>query len=231
MLNFEYYGHSAFLLDDGKCKLLFDPFLTGNPTASIKAEEVKADYVLVSHAHGDHIGDAPAIVKRTGAAAIGIPEVLELIQKVAPNSTGYGMNIGGALGFPFGKVFITPALHSSGVAGGAPVGFIVAIGGMNVYFAGDTGLFPYMSFIGKRIKIDVAILPIGDNYTMGVEDAAEAVKLLGARHVIPVHYNTWPVIEQDPAEFKRLAESASSAKIHIVKPGGSLELTALDGVV
>ena len=231
MLNFEYYGHSAFLLDDGKHRLLFDPFLTGNPLASVKADDVKADYILVSHAHGDHIGDAPAIAKRTGAAVIGIPEVLELIQKVAANSVMHGMNIGGALNLPFGKVFITPALHSSGVAGGAPVGFVVSIGGMNVYFAGDTGLFPYMSFIGKRIKIDVAVLPIGDNYTMGVKDAAEAVKLLGARHAIPVHYNTWPVIEQDPAEFKKFAESGSTAKVHIVKPGASLELTALDGVV
>lgn len=230
MLTFSYYGHSAFLLDDGNYKLLFDPFLTGNPLASIKAEEVRADYILVTHAHGDHIGDAPQIAKRAGAAAIGIPEVLDLIGKVADKSEMYGMNIGGKVKLPFGYVYMTPALHSSGVAGGSAVGFVVNIGGMNIYFAGDTGLFPYMSFLGKHIKIDVAILPIGDNYTMGPQDAAEAVKLLGARHAIPVHYNTWPVIEANPEEFKK-AVDASGATAHIVKPGNSLELTALDGTV
>ena len=230
MLTFSYYGHSAFLLDDGKYKLLFDPFLTGNPLASIKVDDVKADYILITHAHGDHIGDAPEIAKRNKAAVIGIPEVLDLVSHVAGDSEMYGMNIGGTLKLPFGKVFMTPALHSSGVAGGAPVGFVVNIGGMNVYFAGDTGLFPYMQFLGKRIKIDVAILPIGDNYTMGVSDATEAVKLLGARHAIPVHYNTWPIIEADPNVFKAEVDK-TGATAHIVKPGDSLELTALDGLV
>lgn len=227
MLNFSYYGHAAFLLDDGKHKLLFDPFLTGNPLASIKAKDVKADYILVTHAHGDHIGDAAEIAKNTGAAVVAIPEVASLIKAAKT----YEMNVGGALNLPFGKVYMTPALHSAGVAGGCPVGYVVNISGMNIYFAGDTGLFPYMSFLAKRIKIDVAILPIGDNYTMGVEDAAEAVKLLNTRHVIPVHYNTWPVITVDANEFRKLAKARANTEVHIVKPGETLELTALDGKV
>ena len=227
MLNFSYYGHAAFLLDDGKNKLLFDPFLTGNPAASIKADDVEADYILVTHAHGDHIGDAAEIAKRTGAAVVAIPEVAALIR----SAKTFEMNVGGCVNLPFGKVYMTPALHSAGVAGGCPVGFVVNISGMNVYFAGDTGLFPYMQFLGNRIKIDVAVLPIGDNYTMGVEDAAEAVKLLKARHVIPVHYNTWPVITVDANEFKKLAQTKANTEVHIVNPGESLELTALDGKV
>lgn len=231
MLNFSYYGHSAFLLDDGKHKLLFDPFLTGNPLASVKADDVKADYILITHAHGDHIGDAPAIAKKTGAAVVAIPEVAALVKEVAANAEIHEMNIGGEISLPFGKVYMTPALHSAGVAGGCPVGFVVNIGGMNVYFAGDTGLFPYMRFLGERVKIGVAVLPIGDNYTMGVRDAAEAVELLNARYAIPVHYNTWPVISADPEEFKKLTESKTTAKVCIVKPGENLELTTLDGKV
>lgn len=220
MLTFNYYGHACFQLDDGKFKLLFDPFLTGNPQATIKATEVEADYVLITHAHGDHVGDGYDIVERNGATAIGIPEI-----------TGFGgmdvktigMNLGGTLNLPFGFVRMVPAMHSAGIAGGVACGYVVGIGGKVIYFAGDTSLFSDMKLIGERDAIDYAILPIGGHYTMDPADAAKAVELLGAKNAIPVHYNTWDVIKQNHEEFKALVKTA---KVHIVKPGESLNLDA-----
>ena len=220
MLKFTFYGHACFQLDDGKYKLLFDPFLTGNPAATIKAEDVEADYVLISHAHGDHIGDSSEIVLRTGATAISIPEITDF---GGENVKTIGMNIGGTLNLPFGFVRMVPALHSSGIGGGTPVGFVIGIGGKIIYFAGDTGLFGDMKLIGERDKIDWAILPIGDHFTMGIEDAAKAVEFLGAKNVIPVHYNTWDVIKQNPEDFKN---AVKNAQVHIVKPGETLNLDA-----
>ena len=217
MLTFNYYGHSCFQLDDGNYKLLFDPFLTGNPAAPISSEEVQADYVLITHAHGDHIGDGYEIVKRTDATAIGIPEVMDIGDDV----NTIGMNVGGTLYLPFGFVRMVPAVHSSGIAGGVAVGYVVKIGGKIVYYAGDTCLFGDMQLIGERDSIDYAILPIGDHYTMGIEDAARAVEFLGAKNVIPVHYNTWALIKQDPEEFKEIVRGA---KVHIVEPGESLRM-------
>ena len=220
MLKFNFIGHACFQLDDGKVKLLFDPFITGNPTAKVKADEVEADYVFVTHAHGDHVGDAHEIIKRTRATGICIPEIAEF---GGENVKSIGMNIGGTVNLPFGFVKMVPAWHSSGVKGGVAVGFVVNIGGKNIYFAGDTGLFSDMKLIGERDKIDWAVLPIGGHFTMDIEDAAKAVEFLGAENVIPVHYNTWDVIKQNPEEFKKLVKSA---KVHIVNPGESLNLDA-----
>lgn len=222
MLTFTYYGHSCFLLSDGKHDVLTDPFLTGNPKAAIAAEAVRADTILLSHAHGDHFGDAQAIAERTGAAVVGVPEVLSLLR--LPAEKLHGMNLGGTLSMPFGLVRMVLARHSSGVAGGCACGYILHIGGKTVYFAGDTAIFSDMKFLGERYAIDYAMLPIGDNYTMGPEDAALAAKWLGATHVIPIHYNTWPIIAQDPKEFQRLCEAASDANVLIVAPGESVEL-------
>lgn len=224
MVKFTYYGHSCFLLDDGKYKVLADPFLTGNPLAAIEAGQVECDYILVSHAHGDHLGDAAAIAKRTGAMVLAIQEVLGLCEEQAGEIQGHGMNLGGSVKLPFGKVRMTMAFHSSGVAGGIACGFVIQIGGIDVYFAGDTALFHDMKLIGRKEPIDYALLPIGDNYTMGLEDAALAAQWLNARNVIPIHYNTWPVIQQDAARYKELTEQTSRATVHIVKPGESLEL-------
>ena len=213
MLTLIYYGHSCFLLDDGQYKVLFDPFLTGNPKAAIAAADVDCDYILVSHAHSDHLGDAPEIAARTGAAIVAIPEVLALCEESKPGLKQYPMNLGGSLTLPFGKVRMTLAQHSAGVAGGMACGYVVYMGGKVVYFAD-------MELIGQKDALDYALLPIGDNYTMGLEDAALAAQLLNVRHVIPIHYNTWPIINQDVRHYKEITEAMSRAEVHIIEPGG-----------
>ena len=224
MIKYTYYGHATFLLDDGTSKVLTDPFLTGNPLAAIQADEAECDYILLTHAHGDHLGDAPAIAKRTGAMVLGIPEVLDVCLQAESDIKTHGMNIGGSVKLPFGKVRMTMALHSSGVAGGIACGYVIQIGGINVYFAGDTALFSDMKLIGQKDPLDYAVLPIGDNYTMGLEDAALAAQWLNTKNVIPIHYNTWPVIAQEAGRYKEVTEGMTRAAVHIVEPGGTLEL-------
>ncbi len=224
MVKFTYYGHAAFLLDDGNIKILGDPFLTGNPKGSIKADAVECDYILVSHAHGDHLGDAPEIAKRTGAAIISTPEVIGVCEERAGQLKSCPMNLGGSLNLPGGKVRMVLAQHSAGVPGGIACGFVVELGGLHIYFAGDTALFSDMQVIGRKDKLDYALLPVGDNYTMGLEDAAQAAQWLAVRHVIPIHYNTWPVIEQDVQLFKQVTERMAHAEVHIVEPGQTLEM-------
>lgn len=218
MLKFNYYGHACFQLDDGKYKVVFDPFLTGNPQATIKPDDVQADYLFVTHAHGDHIGDAYEILERTGATIIGIPEIMDF---GGANVKTIGMNLGGTLKLPFGYARMVPALHSSGIGGGIACGYVLSIGGKIIYFAGDTCLFSDMKLIGERDAIDYAILPIGGHFTMDTVDAAKAVEFLGAKNAIPVHYDTWQPIEQNPEDFKKLVKTA---QVHIVKPGESIEL-------
>lgn len=224
MIKYTYYGHASFLLDDGTSKVLTDPFLTGNPLAAIQADEVECDYILLTHAHGDHLGDAPAIAKCAGAMVLGIPEVLDVCLQAESDIKTHGMNIGGSIKLPFGKVRMTMALHSSGVAGGIACGYVIQIGGINVYFAGDTALFSDMKLIGQKDPLDYAVLPIGDNYTMGLEDAALAAQWLNTKNVIPIHYNTWPVIAQEAGRYKEVTEGMTRAAVHIVEPGGTLEL-------
>ena len=223
-MKFKYYGHSCFRLDDGKYKVLFDPFFTGNPKAAVSYEQVDADYILITHAHSDHLGDAPEIAKKTGAELVSTPEVLAECERRVAGLKEHPMNIGGSLNLPFGKVRMTSAQHSSGVAGGIACGYVVYMGGLKIYFAGDTALFTDMQLIGRKDDLDYAVLPIGDNYTMGLEDAALAAQLLNARHVIPVHYNTWPVINQDVLHYKEITEAMSRAMVHIVGIGEELEL-------
>ena len=222
MLKYTYYGHACFMLDDGEYKIIVDPFLTGNPQATINEKNVETNYVLVTHAHDDHLGDAAEIAVREDAELIAIPEVLTLCtSRVDRAIKACPMNIGGSLNLPFGVVRMVPALHSSGVEGGVACGFVIKIFGKTIYYAGDTALFSDMKLIGERDAIDYAILPIGDNYTMGIEDAAKAVKILNAKNVIPVHYNTWGVIKQDPEEFRKLVVGA---EVLVVNPGTTIEL-------
>ena len=218
MLKFTFYGHACFQLDDGKYKILFDPFLTGNPQAAINPGDVKTDYLFLTHGHSDHIGDTDIIVEKNGATVIGIPELMDF---GGVNVKTIGMNLGGTVKLPFGYARMVPAMHSSGVQGGIACGYVVNIGGKNIYFAGDTCLFSDMKLIGERDAIDYAILPIGGHFTMDTIDAAKAVEFLGAKNAIPVHYDTWQPIEQNPEDFKKLVKTA---QVHIVKPGESIEL-------
>ena len=220
MLTYTYYGHSCFLLDDGKYKVLTDPFLTENPLATAKTEDIQCDFILVSHGHFDHLGQAEEIAKRTGAQVLAIPEILGTMDGI----NGHGMNVGGTVKLPFGSVKMVPAIHSCMVAGGVAAGFVIEIGGQVVYFAGDTGLFSDMKLIGELCGVTVAVLPIGDNFTMGIKEAVVAAEFVGAKKVIPVHYNTWPLIAADAAEFKKQVEAKGKAIVEVVKPGESVEL-------
>lgn len=220
MLTYTYYGHSCFLLDDGKYKVLTDPFLTENPLATAKTEDIQCDFILVSHGHFDHLGQAEVIAKRTGAQVLAIPEILGTMDGI----NGHGMNVGGTVKLPFGSVKMVPAIHSCMVAGGVAAGFVIEIGGQVVYFAGDTGLFSDMKLIGELCGVTVAVLPIGDNFTMGIKEAVVAAEFVGAKKVIPVHYNTWPLIAADAAEFKKQVEAKGKATVEVVKPGESVEL-------
>ncbi len=222
MLKYTFYGHACFMLDDGEYKILVDPFLTGNPQATISEKNVEANYILVSHAHDDHLGDAAEIAVRESAELVAIPEILTLCtSRVDRAIKACPMNLGGKMNFPFGLVKMVPALHSSGVEGGIACGFVINIFGKTIYYAGDTALFSDMKLIGDSDSIDYAILPIGDNYTMGIEDAAKAVQFLNAKNVIPLHYGTWKVIDQNPEEFRKLVVGA---EVYVVKPGQTIEL-------
>ena len=220
MLTYTYYGHSCFLLDDGKYKVLTDPFLTENPLATAKPEDIQCDFILVSHGHFDHLGQAEVIAKRTGAQVLAIPEILGTMDGI----NGHGMNVGGTVKLPFGSVKMVPAIHSCMVAGGVAAGFVIEIGGQVVYFAGDTGLFSDMKLIGELCGVTVAVLPIGDNFTMGIKEAVVAAEFVGANNVIPVHYNTWPLIAADADEFKKQVEAKGKATVEGVKPGERVEL-------
>ncbi|MDW7739185.1 MAG: metal-dependent hydrolase [Bacillota bacterium] len=223
MAELTFLGHAAFRLsDDAREKLLFDPFITGNPLAPVKIDEVKADYILISHGHDDHLGDACEIAKKNDATIISTAEVAELVRGKGLNA--HAQHLGGRHKFPFGSVKLTLAFHGAGVPGGHACGFVIDYYGKNVYFAGDTALFSDMKLIGELDEIDLALLPIGDNFTMGIDDAVIAASFLKAKVVIPYHYNTWPVIEANPDEFKKKVESETGSSCVILAPGGSYNL-------
>jgi L-ascorbate metabolism protein UlaG (beta-lactamase superfamily) len=215
-------GHACLLFESDGHKVLVDPFLTGNPAAAVKAEEVQADFVLVSHGHGDHVGDAVAIAKRTGATVVSNYEIAGWFEKQGVHKA-HGMQHGGGFAFPFGRVKLTLAFHGSmlpdGSNGGNPCGFLITFrDGRRVYNAADTGLFGDMKLIGEE-GIDLAILPIGDNYTMGPDDALRAVEMLKPRKVTPIHYNTWPVIAQDAAAWAERVKKKTGTEAVVLKPG------------
>jgi len=205
-----YLSHACFALETASHRLIIDPFLTGNPLAPLKPEEVQCDFILVSHGHEDHVGDAVAIAKRTGATIIGNYETAAWCGKQGAKT--HPLQIGGGFPFPFGRVKLTIAHHSSSMATpngmmsmGSPAGLLITAEGKTIYHAGDTALFLDMKLIGEIDPIDVALLPIGDNFTMGPEDAARAVEFLNPKLAIPMHYNTFEVIKADPRRFAEKA--------------------------
>ena len=223
-----FLGHSACEVVDGDTRILIDPFLTGNPLAAVQPDDLHPTAILVSHAHNDHMGDALAIAKRAGATVVGIYEVATWFQN--QGAEAHGMSIGGGHAFPWGWVKLTQAWHGSTYQDeqgtfhtlGTPAGFLLRLGARLLYHAGDTGLFGDMALIG-RAGIDLALLPIGDNFTMGPDDALEAVRLLQPKTVVPIHYNTFPVIQQDPEAWRRRVDAETDARCVVLAPGQALE--------
>jgi len=207
MITATWNGHSCFSIDIDGTKILLDPFFTGSPVAKITADEVEADFILLTHGHSDHFGDALAIAIRTGATIVAPNELAVYCEE--QGATAHSMHIGGGFNFPWGRLQLTIAHHGSALIeeGGRPLylgnpcGFLLKTEENCIYFAGDTGLFLDMKLIGDRNRIDLALLPIGDNFTMGVEDAITAAEYLKPKMVIPMHYGTWEVIDTDPEEF------------------------------
>jgi L-ascorbate metabolism protein UlaG (beta-lactamase superfamily) len=220
-------GHACLLIETDGHRLLIDPFLTGNPAAAITADQAQADFILVSHGHGDHVGDTLSIAKRCGATVISNYEISEWFQKQGLTKV-HGQQHGGGHDFAFGRCKLTLAFHGSalpdGSNGGNPCGFLLTLkDGLKIYDAADTGLFGDMKLIGEE-RLDLAILPIGDNYTMGPDDALRAVKLLAPRKVLPIHYSTWPLIAQDPQAWAARVRKDTAAEAVVVKPGEWLQL-------
>jgi L-ascorbate metabolism protein UlaG (beta-lactamase superfamily) len=229
-VNIIFHGQSCVEIRLKQHTLIIDPFLTGNPQATVKAEDIKADYILVTHGHGDHVGDTLSIAERNEATVIAPNDLASYLGFEGAKT--HGMGIGGAYEFPFGKVKLTLALHDSSynppgtkenIYTGIASGFLLKVEGKTIYHAGDTGLFKDMKLIGKMNDIDLAFLPIGDNYTMGPEDAVIAAGYLKAKTVVPMHYNTFPVIEQDPNAFvASLGEEG--IKGIVMSPGQQIKL-------
>lgn len=220
-------GHASMLLETAGMKVLIDPFLTGNPAATLKAEHAQADFILVSHGHGDHVGDTIDIAKRTGALVIANYEISEWLKSKGVARV-HGQQHGGGFTHPFGRLKLTLAFHGSalpdGANGGNPAGFLLYLkDGKKIYHAADTGLFGDMKLIGEE-GLDLAVLPIGDNYTMGPEDAVRAVKFLEPKKVVPIHYNTWDIIAQDANAWAGRVRKETKTEPVVLKPGQWLEL-------
>ena len=216
-----FLGHACFQIDTGKEKILIDPFLTGNALAAVSADEVEADLILVTHGHGDHVGDAEAIARRTGAKIICTVDLAE------GAFAGKGLNViagnlGGKILMPFGSVKFVQAIHGSGVAGTLSNGFLITAGDKKIYHAGDTALTMDMQLL-KADNVDLALLPIGDFFTMGPEDALRAAEMIQAKTVVPMHYDTFPPIRQDPEEFVKSVKKAG-LRAEVLKPGESIEV-------
>jgi L-ascorbate metabolism protein UlaG (beta-lactamase superfamily) len=225
-LKFTWHGHAALGLDTGGYHIVVDPYFSDNPSSPTRADEIEVDFILLSHGHGDHFGDTESIAKRSGATVICNFEIAEYLNVRGIKT--HGQHIGGGYHHPFGYLKLTQALHGSalpdGSYGGNPAGFLLTTkDGKKVYFACDTGLFGDMRLIGEE-GIDLAVLPIGDNYTMGPEDALRAVKLIQPAHVIPVHYNTWDLIAQDPSKWAERVASETGAQVHVLQPGETFTL-------
>lgn len=223
-----FHGHSAVMIETNGKKILIDPFINGNSQSDLNADTVECDVILLTHGHNDHVGDTVEIAKRNDALVVATADLATYLGFQGLNV--HGMNIGGAYEFDFGRVKLTQAFHSSHyteeetqniVYTGMPTGILFTAEGKTIYHLGDTGLFSDLKLIGEMNDIDLAFIPIGDNFTMGPEDAAIAAKWIGAKTVVPVHYNTFPVIEQDPNTF---IEKLDGIEGKALKPGESITL-------
>lgn len=224
-----FLGHSACLIETQDHRLLIDPFMTGNPLCSVQADDIDCDYILLTHGHADHFGDTEAIAKRNRATVIANFELATFCE--SKGLTAHPMHIGGRATFPFGDVKLTIAHHGSSLPGpdgmpiylGEPAGLLIQAEGKTIYHAGDTGLFLDMQLIGQMNAIDLALLPIGDNLTMGPEDALKAIEFLKPKKVIPIHYNTFPPIETNPHEFAQAANQCGT-DASVLESGESIDL-------
>ena len=221
-----YYGHSTFGVDADGVGLVIDPFFKpNNPTATVTAAEVDADFVLLTHGHGDHVADAVALAQRTGATCISNFEIVGWLESKGIEKL-HPLHIGGGADFPFGRVKLTIAHHGSalpdGSNGGNPAGILINFNdGTDVYFAGDTALTYDMKLIGDAGGVDLAVLPIGDNFTMGPDDAARAAEFVQAKHVIPCHYDTFPYIVQDADAFAAKLDGTTGIGCTVLAVGES----------
>ncbi|HSI66521.1 MAG TPA: metal-dependent hydrolase [Planococcus sp. (in: firmicutes)] len=222
-----YHGHSIVKIKTGKFEILIDPFINGNGLTDLKVVNETPDVILLTHAHNDHVGDTVELAKKNNAQVVAPVELANYLS--AQGVDAVGMNLGGSHEFEFGTVKFTKAFHSSSyttedgevIYGGMPAGILFKAEGKTIYHAGDTGLFGDMELIGKLNNIDLAFLPIGDHFTMGPEDAAYAVQLINPKIVVPIHYNTFPPIKQDPEKFRGLVKGA---EVNILEPGETISL-------
>ncbi|MFB6467701.1 metal-dependent hydrolase [Cytobacillus sp. Hz8] len=222
-----YHGHSVVKIQSKDFTILLDPFITGNSNCDLDVSQEHPDVIIVTHGHDDHLGDTIELAKKNNSLVIGNFELATYLGWQGLNT--HGMSIGGSYEFDFGKVKLTPAFHGTGLKVdnqeliylGMPAGVLITLEGHTIYHAGDTGLFSDMKLIGDRQPIDLAFLPIGDNFTMGPEDAAYAAELLSAKTVVPIHYNTFPPIKQDPNQFIQLLKNKNGK---ILQPGEAIEL-------
>lgn len=228
MVKVKFLGHAAFYLEGEGLRALIDPFLTNNPQASVKPESFSdINYIFVTHGHGDHLGDALDIAKRTGAIIVSVFELANYCS--SKGAKVHPMHVGGSAYFPFGRVKLIPASHGSGIVegdkvlyGGNPCGFLITVEGKKIYHAGDTGLIADMMLL-KDENVDLALLPIGGNFTMDIDDALRAVEMIRPKKVVPMHYNTWPLIKADPYEFARRAEALGVSPV-VLNPGEEIAL-------
>lgn len=225
-MKIKYIGHSAFMIEEGNIKALIDPFISGNPNSNISADELKdITHIFVTHGHGDHLGDTVSIAKNNNAKVICNFEIGQYLSQ--KGLSVHTMHIGGRTSFEFGKVKMTPALHGSGInngehliCGGSPCGFVIELEGKKIYHAGDTGLTMDMKLLEDE-NVDLALIPIGGNYTMDIYDAVKAVDFIKPRLVVPMHYDTFPLIKADAKEFK---DNVKNTEVKIMSVGESIEI-------
>jgi L-ascorbate metabolism protein UlaG (beta-lactamase superfamily) len=218
-----WHGHATVSLDVNDTKVLVDPFFDGNPAAKVKADDVSADYILLTHGHGDHVADAVSIAKRTGAKVVSNFEIANWMAAQGHENV-HGQHIGGGFHHDIGYIKLTIAFHGSsfpdGSYGGMPCGFLLNVDDKQIYIAGDTALYSDMALTGRH-GLDLAILPIGDNFTMGPDDALIAAKFLKAKTVIPYHYNTWPPIEQDVNSWADRVRAETDSEVVVLPVEGT----------